>query len=229
MHFILKEKKCCFLKKPNPMKVKLIALSLLVIMTYSCKKDNEDPKGNLPSILPTNSFYPMSVGNYWVFEFTNKDPNGDPVGIPSIDTLKIVKDTLINELSYFLFETNKPSPSTHFLRRDSSGYIISPNGTVVLLPSANEGLYNFHYGIFNSNDTAYAYWEEYIDGFTVNTDFGNFESLGKLGKHEATPNWGGNTSIDTNLYAEIGSLQRSFSYLSGGKMIGVLIDYHLEE
>ena len=178
--------------------------------------------------IPVNKYFPMKVGNYWVYEFINRLPDGSSTGSPFYDTLKIVSDTLINEQLFYLFSTNKPTPSTQYLNTDSSGYIINQFGNISLLPSANEALYNFHYG-FVGSDTAYSYWEEFQDGFVASNQTGTYNCLAKIASHQAWPNFGGGMATDTLLYSEIGMIQRSYSYLSGSKMIGVLIDYHLEE
>lgn len=211
--------------------MKKISLTLIasVFLMYACKKNDDGPStlGPEPEIT-INEFFPMNIGNYWVYEFVQKTPNGDIIGNPSYDTLKIVSDTVINNHTYFLFNTDKPMNGTQYLRRDSLGYIVDIKGDLKLLPSANEGIYNFDY-FFLNGDTAYSYWEEYIDDFQTDTEIGNFVSLGQLAKHQAWPSIGGNFTVDSNLYAEIGMIQRSFSFSSGGKLIGSIIDYHLEE
>lgn len=203
-----------------------LLLILFLFVFYSCSKTHITPQNG--DSLQSNAYYPMSVGNYWVYEFVNKDPDGNIVGSSSIDSTQIVKDTLINENLYYVFETNKPFPNTRFLRRDSLGYIIDQQGKILLLPSANEALYNFHYG-YIGNDTAYSYWEAYIDDISAQSSVGAYTCMGRLAYHEMWPNLGGNTTVDSNLYAPIGQLIRSYSYASGGKMFGSLINYSIAE
>jgi len=214
------------------MKTKLLVLFILASTIYSCKKDNIDPGTPAPETIPMNAYFPLSIGNYWVYEFTTRLPDGTVVGTPSIDTLKITGDTLIQSYTYYILETNKPSLNTSFMRRDSLGYIINTKGAITLFPSGNEGIFNFHYGFMGAGntDTLYSYWEEFQDGYSLATPAGNYtDCLAQLVKHQAWPNYGGHLGIDTNYYSEIGIIQRSFSYLSGAKNIGILLDYHLEE
>lgn len=208
------------------MKLSTIFLLVSIIAFYSCNKDlPADPPQDQDPIF--NNYYPMSIGNYWVYEYITKDPNGTIIGSPSYDTTKIIGDTLIDSQSYYILSLNKPMNNTRITLRDSSGYIINQNGKINLLPSANEAIYNFHFG-YIGNDTAYAYWEEFHDALSIETPAGNYTCLGKIAKHELWPTFGSTTSVDSNLFANIGQVQRSYSYMSGAKVIGTLIEYHLE-
>lgn len=209
--------------------MKKISIIIVVLLSlYACQKKDSVTTGS-KDIAISNDYYPMEVGNYWVFSFVHKNLDGTINGSTSIDTLKILRDTLILGERFFIFHTNKPIPNTQFMRRDSSGYIIDQNGQVKLLPTANEGLYHFHYG-FIASDTAYAYWEEFHDGISASFQSNELSCLGRLAKHQTWPNYGNQTLIDSNLYASFGPLLRSYSYLSSGvKIYGTLEDYHLED
>lgn len=211
--------------------MKKISLTLItfLFLLYACKKNNDGPSSPSPEPeITINEFFPMNIGNYWVYKFVNKDVNGDVLGNIIYDTLKIVSDTTINSHNYFQFTTNKPTSNTQFLRRDSSGYIVDVNGDIKLYPYANEGVFNFHYLTLNG-DTVYSYWEEYADNIQTSTEVGNFVSMGRLTIHQSWPNYGGIYTVDSNLYAEIGMIQRSYSFSSGAKLFGSIIDYQLEE
>lgn len=211
------------------MELKHFFILLVIITLISCKK-NDDADPNTPQVQDpiTNDYFPMNIGNYWVYEFQTKDPSGNIVGNTSYDTLKIVSDTVIANETYYVLTTNKPYINSRKTFRDSSGYIIDENGTIKLLPSANEAIYNFHYG-YIAGDTAYAYWEEFQDNITIQSPTGDYTCLGRFAKHQLWPDFGSNTSVDSNLYAGIGQVTRSYSYFSGSKMYGTLIEYNLEE
>ena len=210
------------------MKAKQLLLGVSIVLLYACQK-NEDPVSSPgPDPIPINTFFPMSIGNYWVYEFVSKNPDGVIVGTPTYDTLKITKDTIIAYNTFYICSTNKPNSNTRFARRDSMGYIINPDGVIQIPPHATEMLYNFHYGYING-DTAFTYWEEFQEEFTVSTSVGTYECMGKLASHQLTDILGGNLVTDTIYYAPIGTIQRSYSFSSGGKMFGSIIDYNLEE
>ena len=213
------------------MALKLNHLFILfgLIAFYSCeKKDGATPGNPIVQEPVTNVYFPMNIGNYWVYEFQTKDPSGNIVGNISFDTLKIVSDTIIADETYFVFTTNKPFNNSRETLRDSLGYIINEDGIIKLLPSANEAIYNFHYG-YIAGDTAYAYWEEFHDDIYIQSPTGEYTCLGRFAKHQIWPEFGSNTSVDSNLYAGIGQVTRSYSYFSGSKMYGTLIDYNLED
>jgi hypothetical protein len=209
---------------------KFIFILLIASLTIiACKKENNRLAAPIDTPQnPVNAFFPMVIGNYWVYEFSTKLQDGSIVGTPSIDTLKIVGDTLINDTKYLEFVTNKPTQNRHYFYRDSMAYIIDYQSRIILLPEPDDTQYYFHYG-FVQGDTAYSYWEEFEGEFTVSMDFGTFESIAQVVTHQAWPNYGGNTIKDTAYYSEIGPLTRSYAYLSGVKMVGTLIDFHLED
>ena len=209
------------------MKKRHLYLILATLFLYACQK-NDETTPPPPAKIPINAFFPMDIGNYWVYEFVNRQPDGTIIGTPSTDTLKVVKDTLINDIKYFEFVTNKPSNNSHYFYRDSLGYIVNSQGRKILLPEADEEIYYFHYGFYLS-DTMYSYWEEFEGEFTVINNFGSHQALAQVVTHKAWPNYGGQTVEDTTFYSEIGPLQRSYGYQSGIKMIGTLVDYHIEE
>jgi hypothetical protein len=63
----------------------------------------------------------------------------------------------------------------------------------------------------------------------VSTSFGPaYSSIQKTIHHKTWPVLGDQTFADTIYYSPIGILQRSYSYVSGGKRVGTLIDYHIE-
>lgn len=213
------------------MKIKIIILLCTVCIIYSCKKDNNQPGITPPATIPMNAYFPLSIGNYWVYEFTTRMPDGTIVGTPSIDTIKVSGDTTINTYTYYILESNKPVQNTRYYRRDSLGYVVNQKGSIRLFPIGNEGLFNFHYGYIDSSnqDTVYSYWEEFQDGFDIVSNVGNYTNcMANIATHQAWPDFGGISSSDTNYYATIGQIQRSFSYLSGAKSVGLIIDYHLE-
>lgn len=60
------------------MKTIKIAFFSCVFFLVACEKNDEMPSepGQDPTI-SINEFFPMNIGNYWVYEFVSKDPNGD--------------------------------------------------------------------------------------------------------------------------------------------------------
>lgn len=98
----------------------------------ACKKD--DPADNEPQVTSADYFFPLKVGNYWVYETLNTQDNST-----TLDTIRILNDTVVNGKTFFRFNSLTPlifGISSEYLLADSSGYIIDPTGFVYM---ANSG------------------------------------------------------------------------------------------
>ncbi len=108
------------------MKTKLI-LTLLVIscmaITFSCKKESIIP----PTIYDT--YLPLKVGNYWIYEEVQIDSNGNETSLNRIDSNYVEKDTIVNGMTYY--KVHKPNyfePDYYEVLRDSLHYIVDCRG-----------------------------------------------------------------------------------------------------
>jgi len=214
--------------------LKTLYLFVILITTSitisSCKKEkapgnetNEEPA------ITTNEYFPVSVGSYWVYEFDMHPLNGSVNDYNSIDTLKVIGDTLIDDENYFIFKTDRPAANTIYYRRINQGEVIAPSGDLVCPPdNSYTGIYNDYHAV-SGTDTAYYYWEDFTGYETINSSFGSaYSYIQKTVHREYSPSSGGLHTSDTMYYSPIGILQRSYSYFSGGKWVGTLVDYHLE-
>lgn len=210
------------------MKLSLILLSCLFIIT-SCVEDDEAVTLPFDEGLVVNAFFPLEIGNYWVFEFQTQLPDGSTTGNISIDSLIVVGDTLIDETLYYLLTTQKPLSNTTWFLTDSSGYIMSKGGSVILPPVISETMYNEHYGM-NLSDTTYYYFDQFPRNEAVSTNFGVIDVFTHEATHIVYPPIGDyNALVDTSYYADFGPVQRSYAFGSGAKLVGKLTTYHLEE
>ena len=218
----------------NTKTTQLLTILILSLITFSaCKKDEApDAEANEPSPVPantTNDYYPITVGSYWVYEFDFHTPGGTINDNNVIDTLKVIGDTLIDGEIYFVFNTNRPTQNTNYFRRVNQGEIVSETGILICPPdNSYTGVYNSHYDISGTDTTRHT-WEEFSGYELVNTTFGPaYGSIQKTIHHKTWPPLGDNTFADTIYYSPIGILQRSYSYFTGAKQVGTLVDYHLE-
>lgn len=90
-------------------KVCVLALSLVVFFTFSCKNESAIQEDSI-SVAP--DYYPMAIGNYWVYNYYEVDSNGDEILILENDTVIVVGDTLIKGMQFFkiserLYATSK--------------------------------------------------------------------------------------------------------------------------
>ena len=79
---------------------------------------------SLSSKLNAQDYYPLEIGNQWVYHYQNLDINTPPdtSDIDTLITVEVINDTLINDKRYFILSRPDPSSGT-IVRVDSSGII----------------------------------------------------------------------------------------------------------
>lgn len=158
------------------MKKLMNLFALLIIFTYSCKKD--DPV-ECPSE-PILNYTPMSIGDYWVYEVFFVDTNGNDSSINRIDSMYVSGDTIINQNTYtiidgdhFIFGTSRPQ-----ILRDSNGYIVDHNGTFIFSPSDFTTPFNAWAQTNNDGDTIMHWYRKMMSGeIQMSTQAGVFSCL----------------------------------------------------
>lgn len=104
-----------FVRKKS-MKYLLIVILLPLFTLVSCDSDAPPP--------PTEEmFYPLAVGNSWVYEVTITDSTGNIVEITT-DTQLVSKDTLINQERWY-FVGNEKFGGVYMTNRDSGLYVLA--------------------------------------------------------------------------------------------------------
>ncbi len=109
----------------------LFFIALVIILIAGCKKDGgeETPHGTIS----LTNYFPLSVGNYWVYENYNIDSLGNETLVDRIDSMYINRDTTVNGYNYYILEGVNFTmggfvPGIIGLFRDSSGYIVDQTG-----------------------------------------------------------------------------------------------------
>jgi hypothetical protein len=202
-----------------------IFLCLLVIS--ACKKDVIDCPQTSPTV-SKNAHYPLEIGNYWIYEFQTYLPDGTITGTMTLDTLKVVGDTLIEDNSFFVIHTDKPTPNAVWYLRDNEGSILTKYGSMVLPPSPTEEIFNDHHYVLNESDTLFYYYDKFPLKEMFETNFGVEECMRQEATHIMFPLADNNEVVDISYFASFGPVQRSYAFISGTKMIGTLVDYHIE-
>jgi hypothetical protein len=111
------------------MKFNFFSFLLIIISLVACRKDDPitdpiqplSPKAYSEKV---TDYYPLTVGSYWVYHIYQIDTNMIEKFI-STDTVSIVKDTVINNRTFYL---KKSRYNYGQLISDSSNYIINQNG-----------------------------------------------------------------------------------------------------
>ena len=107
---------------------KLFLLVLAISLFAACNKDKTNPQEE-------SNYFPMQIGNYWVYQHYNIDSLGNETDMNKTDSVIIKRDTIINNKQYFVLEgTNYPYNGNRWeildYLRDSSGYLVNINGVI---------------------------------------------------------------------------------------------------
>ncbi len=205
----------------------LFPLFVGVLAITACKKEVIDCPQESPTI-SKNAYYPLEIGNYWIYEFQTYLPDGSTSGTISMDTLKVVGDTIMDDNSFFVIHTDKPTSNGVWYLRDNEGSILTRYGSMVLPPSPTEESYNEHHYVLGDSDTLFYYYDKFPLKELVETNFGEEECMRQEATHIVYPLAENNEVVDISYFASFGPVQRSYAYVSGAKMIGTLVDYHIE-
>ncbi|TNE54537.1 MAG: hypothetical protein EP338_06890 [Bacteroidetes bacterium] len=141
------------------MKAQLIIFAALLSLLSSCKKEKTEP---ICTPAPQEDYFPNKAGSYWTYQWYSIDSNGVETAFGSLDSIYISGDTSINNQSYTIYKGRKLGNNNYTsLLRDSSGYIVSPQGFI-------------HYSYTNFTDTLQqgvsAPWNWYLKMFQESLD-----------------------------------------------------------
>lgn len=86
------------------MKLKLVTISILLLFIFSC---NKEALVTTCEPFVTESYIPMGVGSYWIYQWYEVDSSGmEELMVGKVDTITIVKDTLIGASIYKKIKEN---------------------------------------------------------------------------------------------------------------------------
>jgi hypothetical protein len=108
-------------------------LGFIILLFATCKKD-ELNKIDEPNA--QTNYFPLEIGNYWVYKHFQIDTNGVETELEMTDSIVVSRDTSINNKNYFILEgVDFPNSSQNWgivsILRDSSGYLVSENGAIL--------------------------------------------------------------------------------------------------
>jgi hypothetical protein len=118
----------------NPITMsKLFFAFVALFLLASCDNYPETVPGE-PNTPFGIAYYPLAVGNYWVYENVRVNAEGDETIEEFIDSLVITCDTLIGGKQFFVL-TGRVFPHTGEMRileilRDSMGYVTNSSGEI---------------------------------------------------------------------------------------------------
>lgn len=217
---------------------KLFLLGLITLLIVSC--ENNDPKPGIdePVVTPDHSYFPLTIGSFWVYQHLTINPDGIETLWEETDSIVVSKDTLINDRLYYVFEgTNYPFNGRDWgivdILRDSMGYIVNQHGDVKL-------------SFENFTDTLYVKTENHQDQLLYTLSFkmeredvqlgvpaGTFHVINYKGtlisarESESVPN----PRYLNNYFASgVGNVLKTYYYLSSPNAIEKrLLRYHIAD
>lgn len=210
------------------MKFKLFLLPIIFLFIFSCKKERVIPPCESPL---TGSYIPMSVGSNWIYQWYKVDSSGTEELLDGkIDTITIVKDTLIGvffykkikEVNSYIFPTNVIK-----FRRDSLGFLVGPKNNIYFSSS------NFSDTLrINNNSNFKIIFKMEVPSAPVETTAGVFDCLNFQGEITPFLPVGWSTQLINTYYSRgVGRIQENTFYFSSTNKTQFqrrLIEYHIE-
>ena len=152
----------------------LIALvSLVIFLACNKNESNSDPVPQ-ESVL---EYYPLTVGNYWIYGKSNCDSTWTECNSTSIDSNYVSKDTMINGVQYFKIEGGNFISNEPLFLRDSLEYIVDNHGNIKFSNKDFETKFNEQYVVANG-DTLYFWYSKMVEvPFVVQVPSGEYTCL----------------------------------------------------
>jgi len=210
-----------------------IILLIIFISILSCKKENPVPISSISDV--ENSYYPLTVGSYWIYRWIEIDnETGEMMDFNNrIDSIRVIKDTIIYGNRYAkIYDKNTllsiSNPEIYY-QRDSLGYIV-------------DQFQQIYFSRNNFTDTLFSFFfpnflisiKKMIPGIeSVETEAGIFECLNF--QEQVEPINSGATCESMkfdNLFSKgIGRITESYYFgtqLCNKTLQRQLIEYHIE-
>ena len=155
---------------------KYLLLFILAIALFSCKKKPETILVvTPPAAASAYVYYPMKVGNYWVYTWAQGDTNNVPLGGQNVtDSVYVQKDTIINGNTYFVL-VDAISSMFGGIFRDSSGYMVDVYGRIQFSTSNFTDVLKTD-SIFTPSLVEVNQWKM-LNDVAISTPAGNFNAI----------------------------------------------------
>jgi hypothetical protein len=199
---------------------KFLLLGLVIISLFGCERSSEDVASN-----KVTDYFPMEIGNYWVYQHYRVDMFGNKTKLPLIDSVIIADDTLINGETFYVFE------GTDYFRhgsewgimgifRDSSNFIINPKGEIKF--SLSNFSDTLHQAVleYDSQEYAEIIYKMQDENKKIEVPAGTFDVLNFQGKFIANedfiPSGIENPRFLNNYYSKgVGLVSKNYFYFTG--------------
>jgi hypothetical protein len=215
-----------------------VVVLMMVFVVTSCEKkaENLDDNTNNNQAL-TSEYLPLSVGNYWVYQYFRIDENGVETEMEQQDSIRIVKDTTINGNTFYIKEGNNILGGDWVrleIVRDSAAHLIDETGKILFSESNFTDTISFEVEVANS-DTLYTQSNkmETVGGnvvYPAGTFANVLDNKGTVMVFLNIPENIENPRIRDKYFApSIGEISNTYFYISSPSiMLRKLISYHIE-
>jgi len=209
-----------------------IVLSIILVSIISCKKENPVSISSISDV--ENSYYPLTVGSYWIYRWVEIDnETGEMINsFNQFDTIKVLKDTIIYHHRYAKISDKQTLLSNNieiYYQRDSFGYIVNQFQQIYFSRNNfTDTLFSFSFPNFLVSN------KKMIPGIeSVETDAGVFDCLNFQEQVEplnsaATCEF---MKFDNLFSKGVGRIKESYYYgsqLCNKTIQRQLIEYHIE-
>ena len=195
---------------------KIYFLLAFILVFQSCEKDEI-----------SIDYFPMNIGNYWVYGHDWGVKNGVGYEYLTIDSIFIQRDTLINGFNYYVIERapNLFNEDWSIIDkvRDSLGYIVNYTGDIIFSSTKFSDILFTEISLLGIDTFYVATYQMEKPDYKIQVPAGNFRVLNYKGtvkeySHYVHPEWVEIINkVKNNYYAPgIGKVQDSY-LLAGGQ------------
>ena len=110
-----------------------MAILALILVFASCQKDQKTLVSDTGKSTKASDYFPMAVGNYWIYENYSIDSNGVETRLNQLDSVFVSGTFMENGHTYFTIESQY-NVCLRGAFRDSLGYLVTPSNHIQFAP-----------------------------------------------------------------------------------------------
>ncbi len=172
-------------------------LVIAIVLTQACKKKKdaepekiEQPTPATPVVENSAAYAQLKIGNYWIYQRVDVDPQGNETPTTNYDSCYIAKDTLIHGSTFFWLKNFSPLFAYQEFLRDSANHIINAHGEIVFAANDFTTIFASGINVNPPNDTIYKSQYKMTDkDLSITVPAGTFTTSNFQKKYSIFPNW----------------------------------------
>ena len=125
---------------------------------FACEKDDEQKLSDNTLNDAKENYFPLTIGNYWVYEDYHIDSLNQETKLDYIDSIAVSRDTVIRGEKFYILSGIREFPGSDKLRdlsilRDSLGYLINQWGEILFSSGNFSDILHTRIELTSNNDT----------------------------------------------------------------------------